>query len=93
MDFRKPGVPGLTQMALGGEVLYEPGHPLSDAELSRRIKRALVNVGWKEAVPARSPSAQQAPGLKPPGSKVSGTLLPVPPAFARGRALVRQDGR
>jgi hypothetical protein len=74
MDFRKPGVPGLTQMAMGGEVLYQPGHPLSDAELSRRIKRALLSVGWQGAAPVRSPSPQQAPAPTPPGSKVSGTL-------------------
>lgn len=52
MDFRKPAAPGLTQMALGGEVLYDPGHPLSDDELDRRIKRALRNVGWKREAPA-----------------------------------------
>jgi hypothetical protein len=83
MDFRKPGVPGLTQMTLGGEVLYQPGHPLSDEELSRRIKRALLSVGWEKAPPARCPSAQQAPAPEPPGNEVSGTPLPARPAWLR----------
>ena len=52
MNFRRPTAPGLAQMALGGEVLYDPGHPLSDEELARRIKRALRNVGWERADPA-----------------------------------------
>jgi hypothetical protein len=52
MDFRRPAAPGRTRMVLGGEVLYEPGHPLSDLELDRRIKRALESVGWKKPAPA-----------------------------------------
>ena len=54
MDFRRPEAPGQTQMALGGVVLYDPGHPLSDEELARRIKLALRNVGWEPAGPATS---------------------------------------
>jgi len=69
--------PPRRQMTLGGQVLYDPEKPISDAERGRRIRRALRNLGWRrEAVDRTGPVASgvaQAP--KPPGRLVSGELL------------------
>jgi hypothetical protein len=59
MDDRRMELAGRKQMMLGGELLYDPGHPIPDVELARRIRRALLSVGWVKAgstVPGRGSS-------------------------------------
>lgn len=79
--------PGQTQMILGGELLYDPGRPISDTELLCRIKRALRNVGWvpqDRTVPTPPPPLPRVPPQKAqPGQTVPGPIPPQAPIIPR----------
>lgn len=87
MDRGSKVPPGQTQMTLGGELLYDPGHPISDTELVHRIKRALRNVGWvrqEPTLPTPLPPPPRAPLLKPqPGRAFEGAVPPQSPTLPR----------
>ncbi len=90
VDYRGKSPPRPTRMTLGGQVLYDSEQPISDAERIRRIKRALLNVGWKrEGGDRTAPVARGvAQPPEPPGRIVSGELLPA--RTRRGRRAPSQ---